>query len=129
MYYKRLPQSNQLTELAQGKRFFTKKAVVNGIIFSLELWLPNFENDENKKINEIIDIVAMELNQVTKIFAICKTYSRVTFEEHYGCHSVDMNALDKELSVISVDEFLGKHYYPVKIHSIQEKQLFRCKRF
>lgn len=115
--------------MSQRECFFPTKVIVNGIIFSMELWLPNFVDIQNRKINEIIDIVMLELNDINKIFVICKTYHSVAYDEHYGCYRVEIESLQKEVSIININEFLSQHYYPVKIHHIQNNYLFRCKHF
>lgn len=103
--------------------------VVNGIHFSMDLWLPNFVDSQKREINEMIDLVLLDLNDINKMFVVCKTYSGVTYDEHYGCYGVDTQSLQAELTLIKVSEFLSKHYYPVKMHYTQNKLLFRCKRF
>lgn len=115
--------------MSQSECFFAKKVVVNGIRFLNALWLPNFADILAKKMNEIIDVVMVELDDTTKMYAICKTYAGVTYDDHYGCYRVDMNSLQNELSLISIHEFLSKHYYPVKIQHIQKKYIFRCKQY
>lgn len=128
MYYPKLLPSIHLTEISQTDCFFASKIVLNGIILSLELWLPNFEDEKNKKINEIVDIVILKLDDITTFFVVCKTFT-VAYEEHYECYRVKMESIQNEISIISVSEFLSQHYYPVKLHKIGSNYFFRCKRF
>lgn len=115
--------------MSQFEWFFAKKVIVNGIIFSTELWLPKFEDPKNLKINEVVDIVLLNFDDIDKIFVVCKTYTSVMYQNHYGCHRVEMDSLEDEMKIISVNDFLAQHHYPVKIHEIQGQYLFRCKRF
>ncbi len=120
--------SPHLSQILLTECFFTSRIVLNGITFSIELWLPNFEDGEDKKIHEIVDVVITQMNDISKIFVICKTFA-VAYDCHYGCYRVRMESLQNDLSIINVGEYLSQHNYPVKIHKIQNNHFFRCKRF
>lgn len=115
--------------MLQFKWFSSAKAIVNGIIFSRELWLPNFEDPKNLKIDEVVDILLSNFFDIEKIFVVCKTYTNVEYENHYECYRVKMDSLQEEMKIIRAKDFLAQHHYPVKIHKIQDDYLFRCKRF
>lgn len=128
VYYKRLPPSPHLIALSSKECFFLPSVTLNGIIFSKELWLPKMMEDKHR-ICEVIDIFSTDLKDVAKIWVVCKVYVDVTFEPHYNCHIVQIASLQEELEIINIKEYLSEHEYPVKIHIIENKRLFRCKRF
>lgn len=128
MYYSILLPSAHKDQLSETECSFTTKIVLNGIIFSIDSWLPNFEDENNKRINQIIDIVILEMNDISKMFFVCKTYS-VALDDHYRSFYIRMESLQNNVSLINVSDFLSRHYYPVKIQKIQNNYFFRCKRF
>lgn len=95
--------------------------------FASGLWLPDIS--ENKKIHEIIDIVVSSPNKIEDIFAVCKTFSTITENEHFCAFSVEKTSLQDEFTLVNVENYLTKHQYPVKVHNIGSEFLFRCKRF
>ncbi len=127
-YYSRLTPSAYLNQFLLTKCHFATKVILNGITFSMELWFPNFSDEENKKIYEMVDIAILDLKDVTKMFVVCKIYT-VTYNDHYNCYVVLMESLENEMSIFPVSEFLSKHYYPIKIHNIENNFMFRNKRF
>lgn len=46
------------TSLLQRECFFTQKITMNGMIFAIDQWLPDF--NQNKKIHEIFDIIVTD---------------------------------------------------------------------
>lgn len=128
VYYERLSRNNRLNDLQSRQCSFAKTLTVNGVIFSKELWLPDF-SENGPKIYEIIDTFFTELSDINKIWVVCKVYQKVTYEQHYNCYMVHMNSLQEDLLIVNISEYLMQHLYPVKIHLIQDKNLFRLKRF
>lgn len=97
------------------------------MIFATGEWLPEFI--EKKKMHEIVDIVVGAPKNIGNIFAVCKTYNTVTENEHFCSYEVEKDSLQNEFSLIKIENFLSQHQYPVKVHNIGGKFLFRCKRF
>ncbi|KAJ6631752.1 hypothetical protein Bhyg_15731, partial [Pseudolycoriella hygida] len=113
-YFSRISQSPQLDALMAAEHSFAKKVIINGIIFSPELWLPVTRNDA-LHINEIIDIVMIDENDISKIFVIVKQYENVSHNEHFQCYMIG-EAIQHEIMILNVEDFLEQHQYPVKIH-------------
>lgn len=119
--------SEYMEQLSQQECFSTRKVVVNGIIFSRELWLPDFFDLANIEINQIVDVV-LESNEINSIYVVCKTYS-VTHNDHYGCYSVQIERLQDQMKIIKIQDFLLDHQYPVKVHIVNGISMFRNKYF
>lgn len=129
MYYERLENSVDGSVMSQQEIFFTNRVVVNGIIFSRELWLPYLIDHQNICIYEIVDIFLKDLNDIDSIFVVCRKYVDVTFVGNYGCYAVAMDSLQNEMAIIRVNEYLSHRQYTVKLHCIGDNYLFRCKLF
>lgn len=80
----------------------------------------------NLRINEIIDILLLKLNDINEIFVVCKTYS-ASYNEYYGCHSV--GSFENEFTLIKMSDYLMDHQCPVKVHEVKNLMMFSCKRF
>ncbi len=122
-----LPQSHTKHCLSQQECSFARKIVVNRMIFTIDLWLPDFS--EGKWIHEICDIVIKEPKNVEDIFVVCKTYTSITVNQHYCSYVVEKDSLKNESILINIKKYLSQHQYPVKLHSIGDEFMFRCKRF
>lgn len=129
VYYERLDASGISNSMSQRDSFFAHKVVVNGIIFSRELWLPNFIDNQHTHIMEIVDIFLTDSKDIDSIFAVCKVYNNVEFDDHFGCYFVQLESLQNKMTIININDYISRHHYPVKIHQIGSKHLFRCKRF
>lgn len=125
-YYPELPLSPYQELLSERECFSTRKVTVNGIIFSTELWLPDLFDMWNIRINQIIDVLLLTLNDINEIFVVCKSYS-ASYNEHYGCHSV--GSFENEFTLIKVSDFLMDHQHPVMVHEVENSLMFRCKLF
>lgn len=90
-------------------------------------WLPDFSR--NKRVHEIIDVIATSPNKIEDIFAVCKTYNTIMENDHFCSYSVEKSSLQNEFSLVNIENFLTQHQYPVKVHYIAGEFLFRCKRF
>lgn len=106
---------------------FTQDITVNGMAFASGQYLPEFSED--KKIHEIFDIVVAEPKNVEDIFAVCRTYSTITENEHYCAYSFKKDSQLEDLCLINIKNFLLQHHYPVAVHCVGGEFLFRCKRF
>lgn len=130
MYYGRLEASVYKDNLTQQICSFTKKVNVNGMVFKIGLWLPATPNSGNCKVSlimEVCDIVLLDIKDITKLFVVCKAYTTASLNN--TCYIVDMASVQNQFSIINIHDFLLNHHYPVKVHNINDKFVFRCKRF
>lgn len=128
VYYERITTCEELDEITSNNCSFAKEVTVNGITFSPELWLPIFA-DNSCKINEVIEILFLDRKDISKMFAVCKSYA-ATYNRHFEGYNVDIKSLKQELTVLNIKKYMDQqHQYPVKLHNINDEILFRCKRF
>lgn len=122
-----LQPSQCKTSMLQKECFFTQKITINGMIFTSGMWLPDF--DEARRIHEIFEVIVTSPKDIGDIFAVCKTYTTITENDHYCAYCVKKESLQSELCLINLKNYLLQHQYPVKVHNIDGEFLFRCKRF
>lgn len=132
MYYGRLEAFVYKDILSQQTCSFTKKVNVNGMVFKLGLWLPAVPDSGNHKVSrimEVCDIVLLDDKDISKLFVVCKAYTTASLNNSNICYIVDMTSVQNQFSIININEFLLNHHYPVKVHNVNDKFVFRCKRF
>lgn len=130
---KMIEPSPHLNVLRLGECYTSLYITVNGILFSTKLYLPFVDEPYNKPDNnyilKICKIMTTSKTDVNSIYFICEKYSRMSFDQHFGCYSVEKNIVEEKMVIITAKEFLAEHKYPVHLHEIGMKHMFKYKYF
>ena len=89
-YFRNIRASAHKDAIIASYCHFTNKAVVNGITFIRDSWLPDFTKKDNPIVYELGDIIIMDPTNKSSIYLICKVYEQLLYEDHFVAYSVEL---------------------------------------
>lgn len=99
-YFRNIRASQHKDTITSSECNFTNKAVVNGMTFTANSWLPDFTDKDNPILYEVGNIVLMDRTDIRSIYLICKVYQNILYDEHFVAYSVDLGQKIKLINLI-----------------------------
>lgn len=125
-FHRKMVLSNELNSISNRFLDISDNVKANGLTLSSKLYIPYMDK---KQLNllKIVKVLVSSKDDISSIRIVCQKYEEVNFNCLYA--SYQATNLRPEMHLINISDILLQRIFPVVLHNINGRNMFRFKTF